>query len=64
MQNGQGSTEQCAHDWRTVDTVMSGTMSIYFVMCRRCGARRDVGSVDALNALKADRPKARERAAL
>lgn len=47
--------ESCRHDWRITDTQMSGTMTLYWVICRRCGSRREVRSYAELATLGAVR---------
>ena len=36
--------EKCVHDWRITDSQLSRMMSIYWVICRKCGSRREVHS--------------------
>jgi len=44
----EAEAARCTHDWRITDTQMSGTMCIYWAICRRCGARRETHSYTEL----------------
>lgn len=49
--NQETEAESCTHDWRITDTQLSRTMTLYWVICRKCGSRREVRSYAELTKL-------------